>query len=162
VTEALEARLRLLEDERAILQTLYAYGHALDYGLEEEFVGCWTEDALLTYPAAVANSVIDTGMPSDRSFTGHAELRAFFRQHTHAPDAFHKHVLVEPRVIVDGDRATSTSYFERLDRRPEGPYISAFGRYVDVLVRSPDGRWRFAERRGEIESAVPAGERSVR
>ena len=39
----LEERLQALEDERAILQTLYAYGHSIDYGLEEEFVRRWSE-----------------------------------------------------------------------------------------------------------------------
>ena len=47
---SMEERLRLLEDERAILETLYAYGHGLDYGLEDDFMVCWTEDAVLLWP----------------------------------------------------------------------------------------------------------------
>ena len=30
--ESLAVRLQMLEDERAILQTLHQYGHAMDYG----------------------------------------------------------------------------------------------------------------------------------
>ena len=33
--EQFRSRLRLLEDERAILGALHAYGHAIDYGDEE-------------------------------------------------------------------------------------------------------------------------------
>ena len=43
----IEQRLRKLEDEKAILDTLYAYGHHLDAGLEDAWIDCWTEDAVL-------------------------------------------------------------------------------------------------------------------
>ena len=34
----LEQRVQVLEDERSILDTLYAYGHSLDYGVREEWM----------------------------------------------------------------------------------------------------------------------------
>ena len=40
----LATRLKLLEDERAILRTLYRYGHGVDAGEEEAWVDCFTED----------------------------------------------------------------------------------------------------------------------
>jgi hypothetical protein len=43
--EQLRSRVRLLEDERAILGTLHAYGHAIDYGDEERYLDLWTDDA---------------------------------------------------------------------------------------------------------------------
>ena len=45
-----ESRLRALEDERAILDTLYAYAHSLDYGVRDEWGDCWSEDAVLEWP----------------------------------------------------------------------------------------------------------------
>lgn len=39
---SIEVRLRRLEDEKAILETLHAYGHHLDYGLEDAWIDCWT------------------------------------------------------------------------------------------------------------------------
>ena len=135
---SLEARIRRLEDEQAILQTMYTYGHGIDYGLEDEFLDCWTDDAVLYWP--------------DREFAGKEALRDAFRGHTHAPDFFHKHVIVEPRIVIDGDRATSDCYFARLDDYDDGPGIRSFGRYRDVLLRCPDARWRFAERRTEREA----------
>ena len=141
VTGDVEQRLRALEDERGILDTLHAYAHSLDYGLRELWLDCWTEDAVLHWPHT--------------SFEGHAGIGGAFDAHSHAPEKFHKHFLVEPRVKVDGDRATVESYFARLDNAPDGPFLRSFGRYLDVLVRGGDGRWRFQERRAERESLIP-------
>jgi ketosteroid isomerase-like protein len=145
----IEERLRLLEDERDIQRTLYTYGHAIDYGYEEDFVDCWTEDAELTWYK-------DKG-----PITGHAALRAAFRAHTHAPATYHKHLLIEPLIRIDGDRAEVDSMFARLDPYDGIPKIRAFGRYRDVLVRCPDGRWRLKERIAEIEGWRQGGQPRV-
>lgn len=135
----LAQRLRLLEDEQAILDTLHAYGHGLDYGLEDRWMDCWAADAVLVWP--------------DRpTMRGHAALRAAFRAHTHAPDAWHKHFVVAPRIQVSGDGASVQSMFARLDRYPTGPAVRSFGRYLDRLQRCADGRWRFTERIAEREA----------
>jgi ketosteroid isomerase-like protein len=140
--EELERRLRALEDERAILHTLYAYAHSIDYGDEALFVDCWAEDAVLEWPWR-------------EPMVGHEALTAAFRGHTHAPDVYHKHFMVEPRIAVAGDHATVECYYAKLDESAEGPRMSSFGRYRDVLRRGADGRWRFASRRGETEARVP-------
>jgi ketosteroid isomerase-like protein len=136
---SIEERVRFLEDERAILQTLYMYGHGLDYGLEDEYRDIWLEDAVLAWPERPP-------------FEGRDAIMAAFNKHTHAPDVFHKHFMVEPRIAIEGDRATVDCYFARLDNYPDGPEVKSFGRYRDVLVRCDDGRWRFKERRNERES----------
>lgn len=138
-TSTIEARLRSLEDERAILQTLYLYGHSLDDGREDVFMDCWKPDAVLHWP--------------DRPpIAGEAALRAAFRAHSHAPLAWHKHMLFLPRVRVEGDRAVVDSMFARLDRYASGPAVRSFGRYRDVLLRCTDGRWRLQERIAEREA----------
>jgi ketosteroid isomerase-like protein len=138
-----DERLQRLEDERAILSTLYTYGHAVDYGYEDEWVDCWTEDAVLHWPTRPG------------PLEGREAIAGAFREHTHAPEKFHKHFLVEPRIRLDGDRATVESYYARLDQYEDGPKVRSFGRYRDVLVRCDDGRWRFEERRAENESRLP-------
>ena len=45
-TDSMSERLQALEDERAILETLYQYGHAMDYGPDADFVDCFTPDGL--------------------------------------------------------------------------------------------------------------------
>jgi len=72
----LTRRLQALEDERAILRTMYAYGHALDYGDLAGFLDCWSDTAVLHW----------TGRPPAQ---GHEAIAAQFRAHTHAPDADH-------------------------------------------------------------------------
>jgi ketosteroid isomerase-like protein len=143
-TASVEARLAALEDKRDILRTLHSYAHCLDYGDEAGFIDCFTEDAFLGW------SIVPGGLK------GHARLREGFHQHTHAPQALHKHMLAEPRITLEGDRAKVHSMFFRLDpykSSNSAPEIYAFGRYIDRLVRCKDGRWRFIERLVEKEAA---------
>lgn len=140
-TEEIYTRLRALEDERSILDTLYKYGHAIDYGLRDEWLDCWAVDAELVWP--------------HMKFTGHDEIGSAFDRHSHAPDAYHKHLLIEPRITLTGDIATVDSYFARLNDSPAGPVMRSFGRYRDRLARGDDGRWRFTQRLTERESLIP-------
>jgi ketosteroid isomerase-like protein len=135
-------RLRELEDERAILRTLYTYAHALDYDSEAEWIDCWEENAVLYWPGR-------------EPIRGREEIAEAFRAHPHAPGTYWKHFLVEPRIDLTGDRATVDSYFARLTADSDGPQLASFGRYRDVLVRCRDGRWRFDERRAELENRKP-------
>ena len=135
---SLEERIRRIEDERDILQTMYRYGFALDYGSEDEWMGCWTEDAILHW--------------TESPICGREALRAAFRAHTHAPKIRHKHLVVNARITVAGDTAGAESMFARLDSYPDGPQILAFGRYLDKFVRFEGSCWLFSERMAEIES----------
>ena len=141
----LERRVALLEDERAILRRLYAYGHAIDYGDEEAWVGCFAEEGVFdirTRLEGTPNMVV----------SGRDELRSFVSRHTRAPERWHKHMLVEPQIEVDGDTARSDAYFAVLMEHDEQPILRVFGRYRDRIVREADGEWRFLERIAEIES----------
>jgi ketosteroid isomerase-like protein len=143
----LAERLGRLEDERAIVATLYTYGAALDYGDKQAFLGCFTPDA---------DYLVEMRIGREGSFRhrGHEELAAYFDSHTHAPGAYHKHVTVNPAVECGGDRARATSYFIRVDSTDQsGPaFVLASGRYVDELQRGSDGRWRISLRRCEVEN----------
>jgi hypothetical protein len=150
----LEARLRALEHERDILRLLATYGQALDYGEAAEFLDCWTDTAVLEYEYGTARDRGETDAV-DLHFEGRDQIAVFFHEHGHAPARFHKHFLVEPLVVIEGDRGRVDSYFARFDPGSKGPLTSAFGRYRDLVVRCPDGRWRFARRRGEIEACHP-------
>jgi hypothetical protein len=140
-------RLQALEAERDVLATLYRYGHALDYGAETDWVDCFTTAAHyeIREPGTAA-------VPTVRSYDGRDELAAFAAAHTRAPERFHKHLVADPVIAVEGDRATSVSYFLRLDHVDGERVVYAFGRYRDELVRCTDGRWRFAVRIAEVES----------
>ena len=141
--------LDLLVAERAVLRTLYRYGHSIDYGLEEDWLDCFVPDGAFDVRYRV-------GAKPSRRFEGRDDLAAFIAAHSRAPDFWHKHLLFEPLVTVDGDRASVRSYFARLDASDDGgaPFVRAFGRYLDELVRGSDGEWRFAERIAEVEAVV--------
>jgi len=147
VINALAGRLARLEDERAIVATLYAYGTALDYGDRELFLDCFTADA--SYVVAMR-----LGADNGFTFNGHDELREYFDNHTHAPVAYHKHVTVNPTVVIDDGDASASSYFLRVDSGPASApaVVFASGRYVDQLTRDGNGRWRIRARRCEVEN----------
>src|ERR1700733_11857129 len=140
----LRARVETLEAQRDILQRLYMYGPALDYGQEEAFVECFTDDGIFE----------GMGHPRHKSYQGGKQLAAFAAQHTRAPAHIHKHCVIDPVIDVRGNEASSTAYFARLDLEAEGPVVHAFGRYHDELLKEADESWRFARRTCEIEALV--------
>jgi hypothetical protein len=137
-------RLQNLEDERAVLALLHSYGHAIDYGLEERWVDCFTDDATFE---------VQRRTEPTTCWTGRERLRQFAARHTRAPAAYHKHIVVDAVIELDGDKASCDSYFLRVDaaEEPGRARIWAMGRYRDEIVRCADGRWRFARRLAEIE-----------
>ena len=142
------ADVALLMAERAVLDTLYHYGHSIDYGLEQDWLDCFAPDGAFDVRYRV-------GAKPSRRFEGRDALAGFVAAHSRAPQRWHKHLLFEPMVEVDGDRASARSYFARLDADDNGvPFVRAFGRYLDELVRGPDGRWRFTERVAEVEAVA--------
>lgn len=144
----LRAQVALLMAERGVLGTLYRYGHSIDYGLEPEWLDCFAPDGAFEVRYRVA------AKPS-RRFEGRDDLARFIAAHSRAPHRWHKHLLFEPLITVDGGRARVRSYFARLDADGDGtPFVRAFGRYLDELVRGSDGKWRFAERIAEVEAAT--------
>jgi hypothetical protein len=139
-----ETLIRRLLDEQAILRTLHAYGHAIDYGDEAAWVDGFTEDG-----------VFHVKMPhgeAARRYAGRAELAAFVAQHSRAPEVLHKHLVLNAVIDVAGDEARCASYFNMLMEIGGMPETYCFGRYLDRLRRSPDGTWRFAERVAEVQS----------
>jgi ketosteroid isomerase-like protein len=146
--DALVARLDRLESERAIVEVMFAYGRALDYGDLDAFLDCFTDDA---------DYVVDMrlGGPAVLKFHGREELAGYHEWHTHAPDAWHKHVTTNPSVAIEGDTARTVSYFMRLDSDAEDgapSAVSSSGRYVDEFARADDGRWRIRSRVCQVEN----------
>lgn len=143
-------RLRVLEDEREITRTMYRYAHAQYNGNKAVFLDCFAEDAVIVRSR------------HGREVVGKAEIDAYFDTITHAPEAYHKHVLVEPLVEVDGDTATASSDFLYVQDGKAGPLISHFGHYADKLARGADGSWRFTRRELQTEAVNPGPVSTVR
>jgi hypothetical protein len=149
-------RLAILEDERAIMDTLYKYGHTIDYGRHAEWVDCFTPDGAFD---------IRFRGEKQRRFDGHEALARFVANHSFPPVRYHKHFVMDPQITIEGDTAHVVSYLTRFDAVPTDkpgsgmePAIKAFGRYIDTMRRCDDGRWRFVERIGDSDAFVDLGQ----
>lgn len=145
---ALAARLRVLEDERAILETLHRYGHAMDYGPDADFLSCFAEDGVWEVRMRRSGAGFRCSGRSEiaASLEGQASVRA--------PALYAKHLVVDARISLslENDRAKVVSYFLRVEPKDDGPtQVVASGRYLDRLVRDTDGAWRIEERIAEID-----------
>ena len=137
------------EDERAIRHTLDLYAHAMDYGGEEVWRDCFTDDALFLVSDAQKD------LTEIYRVQGRERLAAYIAAYPRPPKVFAKHVCSQILIRVEGDTARADSFWVAINSEGAGgtPNIMAFGRYKDRLVRCPDGRWRFHERICETESA---------
>ena len=136
-------RLRLLEDERAILRSLHLYAHYLDSGRDDDWLDLFTDDAVLDVRRRVTG-----GVNQPHRHVGKDELRKFVVEHSKRaapPASYDKHLYSSPLITVDGDEARVEQYAAGLDDDPSGPSLGRFGRTLDHLVRQ-DGQWRFKER----------------
>ena len=144
--EELEARLEVLEAEREIVRAMHRYAHSIDYGDEQAWLDCFTEDGVFDIRSRHAHQL-------KRRISGREELKTFIAGHTRAPEIWHKHLLVEPIVdLTSSSTATCHSYLAVVMDHEDLPTLRVFGRYRDTLERGEDGRWRFRERIAEIES----------
>jgi ketosteroid isomerase-like protein len=124
---ALEARVRMLEDQLAVQQLLNRWGPAVDTGDSTAAAALWTDDGVLeseiSYldgPAGVAAMVESDGQ------------QALIRQGC-------AHVQAFPLITVDGDRATATGYSRVYLHQDDGSY---------EVWRVSANRWEFARTTG--------------
>ena len=144
--EELEARLDRLEAEREIVRTLHRYAHSIDYGDEEAWLDCFTEDGVFDIRSHHAHQL-------KRLVSGRDELPGLHRRPHARARALAQALLVEPLVDLTGpDTAACRSYLAVVMEHEDVPVLRVFGRYRDQLERGSDRRWRFRERVAEIES----------
>jgi 3-phenylpropionate/cinnamic acid dioxygenase small subunit len=152
----MESRLSRLENLEAIRDSLHRYAQAIDYGLEGDWVDCFTTNGRFVFKFQPGKSPYPGAEPAGGAvfaFDGHAQLAQFIHGHSRAPDVYHKHLMVEPRIDLQGDTARVSSYFVLvLEMEDRSRDVFTFGRYLDVMERGGDGRWRFRERIAEVEA----------
>ena len=152
----LEQRLQRLEDKEAVLETLTRYAWTIDHGPDEEWLALFTDDAAVEIRyrqgGSLARPAEGVLHESGVRHTGRAQLIPFKAGHTRSPDKWHKHIITDFLIEIDGDTARSQCYQLRVDETDGLLHVRGFGRYVDRLVRCDDGRWRFVERVVEVEA----------
>ena len=152
----LKARLERLENLESIRDSLHRYAHSIDYGRQSDWTDCFTEEGRFVFKFLPGKSPYPGPQPADGAvfaFKGRAELTSFIQGHSRAPDVFHKHLMVEPLIDLQGNTARVSSYFVLVLEMEDGSRdVFTFGRYLDVMERGTDGRWRFSERIAEVEA----------
>lgn len=138
--EALETRLRRLEDLEQIWQLLMEYRRHLDQRDFAAYSRLFTEDGEWFGNLGHAR--------------GPAAIEALLAQTLEVyPDDSTRtlHLMCNPVIELDGDRATAEStwcYLTRTDA--DKPDLSLVGHYRDVLTRD-NGRWRFLRREAFLD-----------
>lgn len=134
---SLETRVERMEAESAIRRTLIEYGRFLD-----------ARD-YHAYAALFAKEGVWQG--GFGTFTGPAAIEAMLTDNLGAPEPgfvnkANFHMLTNPLVAIDGDRAHVESKYLFWTASPDNrPTPLLAGRYVDEFVRE-DGQWKIARR----------------
>jgi uncharacterized protein (TIGR02246 family) len=133
---ALAARVRRLEDKEAIFDLFMAYRRCLD---EKDFSGyaalfAQTGEFLAQDMHAQGRTAIEELVDG---------MRGTLLTATVGDDI---HVVANPEITVDGDRAHARSTWIYVIRAEDGgPDLCKVGHYDDELIRE-DGAWRFLRR----------------
>lgn len=139
--DALEQRLRTVEDELAITRLVLGYGPRVDSGSAEATAALWAEGGSYEFEA---------GLPALR---GRGGLSAMVRSDAHQAHLRRgcAHVLTAPHVTVSGDSAVATCYSLMHHYVPEtGIFqVSRVSANRWDLVRDDDG-WHVANRTNRL------------
>ena len=149
VSSALAEDVTLLRAERDIMETLNKYSWAIDYGREDEYLDCFLETGVYQVKG------FRTSTP--KRVEGRAALQAYFR--ARSPKSQQKHISTTPMIKVEGDHAVVETFFIGFNADDGRPQLFLIGRYLDRMVRCPDGVWRIEERDFEGENDPPADKR---
>ncbi len=137
-TTSLEARLQRLEDLEAIRQLFVDYGHHLDHEEFAEYGALFADDGeVLLGPIGRA--------------TGPEAIEALMRRTLEGRGGGSFHVITNPIINLDGDRATTEVMWTVVSRDDQDrTSVSMLGRHRDTLVRQR-GEWKFLRREGFID-----------
>jgi hypothetical protein len=137
----LTERLARLEDILEIQRLFVDYGRKCDEADHPGYAALFTEDG-----------EVDLGPHG--SARGREAIRELMER-TSGPRGSSFRIISNPRVELDGDRATAGAMFTVFVRDAEGlPKVVSLGFHSDELVRE-SGRWRFARRTANIEIPRP-------
>jgi 3-phenylpropionate/cinnamic acid dioxygenase small subunit len=142
---ALAARVRQLEDILEIQRLIVDYGRLLDARDLRAYSQLFCEDGIWTGATgtAVGPAAIE------------AMLAADLPGNPPAPGATTWHVMANPAIDVDGDRASARVTWVLLRRDAgDAPGIAVTGHYEDVLARE-GGRWKFKRREAFVDIGRP-------
>lgn len=153
MSESLEARIRNLEDHKAILELKAAYCNCVDGGW-----GRRSNDGAAVADLFVADGIWDLS-PHGPQARGSEAIRAAVESFASLPFIIHN--VMNPIVSIDGDAATGQWHAIFCMNTPENrkAYTLSFAIYDERYVRTDRG-WRFAAMKITPAGAVPLATRS--
>jgi ketosteroid isomerase-like protein len=135
---------RLHEDDRQIRNLIARIVHLADYGDLDEYMTCFTEDAVWDGPSSPNTPevrVVNEGAAAIR-----ADREGRRSAGTQGAGARIRHVNTALWIDLDGsDTATAHSYFAYIRDADTAPTLGLAGRYRDTFRRTPQG-WKLAHR----------------
>jgi hypothetical protein len=146
---ALVARVTLLEDERAIIDTLHRYGQAADEGEDEVWANLFVEDGVFLCLDRAGDEILRA--------EGRPALADWLRNFRANEVRITKHCVLAPVIRIEGDRAIAKSYLTRISENSDPyapPFLLLMGKYRDELVKSTGGKWRFRQRIAQTEAPL--------
>jgi len=151
----LEARIRVVEDIEEIEKLMATYEDYLDsLHRLDELMALFTEDAkfVVSFPGDAGAEAIILG-----THEGKEAIRTLLSQLNPTTISYCAHLVTNPNITVDGDRAKGRWYllcpFTAL--MPDGPQaVWEQGVYDNEFVRV-DGKWRISLMRFEFNFSTP-------
>ena len=138
---ALEARLRILEDEREIARLMASYGPLVDAGASE-VADLWLEDGVYDI-----DEVYLSGREQVAAMVASEPHQSWIRGGC-------AHVVGPPHVTVDGDEAVAVCHSLMVVRADGGFVVRRATANHWALRRTPDG-WRVTTRTNRILDGRP-------
>jgi uncharacterized protein (TIGR02246 family) len=137
-SDALESRLRRLEDLEAIRQLFVDYGFTLDHGDFEAYGQLFADDG-------------EVLLGSIGRATGPEAITDLMTKTLAGRQGGSFHIICNPVIHLDGDRATTDVTWAVVTRTDSGDAsLSMLGRHRDVVVRQR-GEWKFQRREGHVD-----------
>jgi hypothetical protein len=137
-TAAPRATIRTaMSDYEGARQVLSRYCHVLDSGRLEDLGPLFHRDAV--FSVSFENGQTHVGRDTIQAW-----YQRFFQQRP-GEYRYMRHKIYEPFMTVNGNTATSSTYFDADSVDADGSLRVVAGRYGDVLVKE-QGQWFFKER----------------
>jgi hypothetical protein len=148
---ALEARVRALEDDRAIRDLLARYGFTADNCQDDAFVDLYTDDGRIKV-AASSKARENFGVDEWIEYQDRNGIRTFITHPKghHSPALYGKSMHLQGNnlvIHVRGDEAVASGYQVAIAVDDNGTRVLSAGNNEWQLCRV-DGQWRIKERRG--------------